>query len=129
MQYNEETLFHFELNFGIIFMLDYYGEKAVFRREGGLPVLVHLGGGVSVRGEDIIALCDLQRQQSLQIETLIGQFRRKGQLRVLTGKTKTLVICRQGARDAGYLCSVGARTLRKRMEERQLIELREVQHG
>ena len=104
-------------------------KRRFFAGKGAFPVLVHLGGGVSVRGEDIIALSDLQRQQSLQNEALIGQFRRKGQLRVLAGKTKTLVICRQRTRDVCYLSSVGVRTLRRRMEERQLIELREVQHG
>ncbi|MBE5804789.1 MAG: DUF370 domain-containing protein [Clostridiales bacterium] len=92
-------------------------------------MLVHLGRGVSVHGEDIIALTDLQRDQSPQTETLIGQFRRRGLLRDLGGEPKTLVICRERTRSVCYLSGVGLRTLRRRVEERQLIEMREVQHG
>ena len=92
-------------------------------------MLVHLGQGVSVRSENILTLTDLQRQQSLHMESLIGHFRRRGLLRVMEGKPKTMVICREHARDVCYLSSVGLRTLRRRMEERQMIETREVQHG
>ena len=104
--------------------------KAGFRwGEGGGSVLVHLGQGVSVRSENIIILTDLQHEQSLHMETLIGQFRRRGLLRVMEGKPKTMVLCRERAKTVCYLSSVGLRTLRKRIEERQLIEMSEVQHG
>ena len=92
-------------------------------------MLVHLGQGVSVQSENILTLTDLQREQSLHLETLVGQFRRRGLLRVMEGNPKTMVICRERAKTVCYLSSVGLRTLRRRMEERQLIETREVQHG
>jgi len=110
--------------------LDFYRVKAVFRRgKGGVPVLVHLGRGVSVHGENIIALTDLQREQSPETQLLVEQYRRKGLLRMMGDEPKTLVICRERTRCVCYLSCVGLRTLRRRMEERQLIELREVQHG
>ncbi len=92
-------------------------------------MLVHLGQGVSVQSENILTLTDLQREQSICLESVTDQFRRKGLLRVMEGTPKTMVICRERAKNVCYLSSVGLRTLRRRMEERQLIETREVQHG
>ena len=92
-------------------------------------MLVHLGRGVSVHGENIIAVTDIQRELAPDTRALVEQMRSRGLLHALGPEAKTLVICREGARCAGYLSCVGLRTLRARMEERQSIETREVQHG
>ena len=92
-------------------------------------MLVHLGRGVSVHGENIISLTDIQREQSPETQALILQYQARGTARLLVDEPKTLVICREHGKSVCYLSGVGLRTLRKRMEERQLIEAREVQHG
>lgn len=92
-------------------------------------MLIHLGRGVSVHGDDVIALSDLQREQTPQTAQLVEQYRRKGRLFPLGESPKTLVLCRQGKQEICYLSCVGLRTLRQRMAERRLIEMREVQHG
>lgn len=92
-------------------------------------MLVYLGQGVSIHGEDIIALTDLQHYPSPQARLLMEQFRSQGRLQVLGASPKTMVICRQNTHCVCYLSCVGLRTLRQRVEERQRIETREVQHG
>lgn len=92
-------------------------------------MLIHLGQGVSVHGNDVVVLSDLQQAQAPQTAQLVEQYRRKGQLLSLGRSPKTLVICRRGQRETCYLSCVGLRTLRQRMAERQLIDMREVQHG
>lgn len=92
-------------------------------------MLVHLGRGVSVHGENIISLTDIQREQSPETQALIEHYQSKGLARLMVDEPKTLVICREHDKSVCYLSGVGLRTLRKRMEERQLIEAREVQHG
>ena len=92
-------------------------------------MLVHLGRGVSVHGENIISLTDIQREQSPETQVLVRHCRERGEARLLVDEPKTLVICREHGKSVCYLSGVGLRTLRKRMEERQLIEAREVQHG
>lgn len=92
-------------------------------------MLIHLGQGVSVHSDDVIVLSDLQQAQTPQTAQLVEQYRRKGQLLSLGSEPKTLVICRRGQRETCYLSCVGLRTLRQRMAERRLIEMKEVQHG
>ena len=92
-------------------------------------MLVHLGRGVSVHGENIITLTDIQRGQSPDTQALLERMHREGRVRTLGDEPKTLVICREGTQCVCYLSCVGLRTLRSRMEARHLIETREVQHG
>ena len=92
-------------------------------------MLVHLGRGVSVHGENIISLTDIQREQSPETQALVRHCRETGEARLLVDEPKTLVICREGTQCVCYLSCVGLRTLRSRMEARHLIETREVQHG
>ena len=92
-------------------------------------MLVHLGRGQSVHGEDIIALTDLQREQSPEIAALVERCRASGTLRALGQDPKTLVICRRRGETVCYLSCVGLRTLRARVDERLAIVTREVQHG
>lgn len=90
-------------------------------------MLIHLGRGVSVHDRDVIALCDLLTAGDGP--RLMEQYRRQGLLYPLGDSPKTLVICRRGTKDMCYLSCVGLRTLRQRMAEKRLIEMREVQHG
>lgn len=92
-------------------------------------MLIHLGRGVSVHERDVIVLCDLQQPQASDGWRLAEQYRRRGQFFPLGDNPKTLVLCRYGTKDVCYLSCVGLRTLRQRMAERRLIEVREVQHG
>ena len=92
-------------------------------------MLVHLGRGVSVQDKNIIALTDIQRAWTPDPQALAAQCCRSGLVRELGPKPKTLVICREGTQNVCYLSCVGLRTLRQRMEARQTIECREVQHG
>ena len=57
-----------------------------------MPVLIHLGRGVSVQGESLISLTDLQREQSPETQQLIERYRAAGLLRTLGPEPKTLVI-------------------------------------
>ena len=85
-----------------------------------MPVLIHLGRGVSVQGESLISLTDLQREQSPETQKLIERYRAAGLLRTLGPAPKTLVICRDRRRRGGSLCylsCVGLRTLRARAGE------------
>lgn len=85
-----------------------------------MPVLIHLGRGVSVQGESLISLTDLQREQSPETQQLIERYRAAGLLRTLGPEPKTLVICRDRRRRNKCLCylsCVGLRTLRARAEE------------
>ncbi len=88
-------------------------------------MLIHLGRGVSVHGEEVIALCDLHSDAD---GPRLAQ-PCSGQLVPLGDSPKTLVICRRGTKDVCYLSCVGLRTLRQRMAEHRLIDIREVQHG
>ena len=82
-------------------------------------MLIHLGRGVSVQGESLISLTDLQREQSPETQRLIERYRASGLLRTLGPEPKTLVICRDRHRNKClcYLSCVGLRTLRARAEE------------
>ena len=83
-----------------------------------MPVLIHLGRGMSVQGESLISLTDLQREQSPETQRLIDRCRASGLLRALGPAPKTLVICRdRRGRSLCYLSCVGLRTLRARAEE------------
>ena len=84
-------------------------------------MLVHLGRGVSVHGEDIIAMTDLQQEQAPELGRLLEGYRARGLLRSLGAEPKTLVICRDGRssrKTFACLSGVGIRTLRRRAEER-----------
>ena len=86
----------------------------------GVPVLLHLGRGVSIQGESLISLTDLQREHSPEMQGLIERMRASGLLRTLGPAPKTLVICRDPRRRGRcvyYLSCVGLRTLRARAGE------------
>lgn len=90
-------------------------------------MLVHLGRGVSVHGDEIILMRDIQRGVSPQVEGLLRGYESRGALRHLGDAPKTLVICRGDKQEVCYLSCVGLRTLCKRVE--QMSDWREVQYG
>jgi len=86
-----------------------------------MRVIVHLGRGVSVPGENILILTDLQGKAAQGAEEAVRALRSQGLLRTLGPSPKTLVLCYDrhgtGKRVVGYLSCVGLRTLRLRAEE------------
>lgn len=88
-------------------------------------MLIHLGHGVSIHDESLIALIDLQRPLSEDAEKLMAQMRSKGLLRSLGPSPKTLVLCydrlKRSDKQIGYLSCVGLRTLRLRVQEKQAL--------
>ena len=96
-------------------------------------MIVHLGRGVSVPGESILILTDLQGKAAQGAEEAVRALRSQGLLRTLGPSPKTLVMCydRHGAgkRVVGYLSCVGLRTLRLRMEESDGLAARSVPKG
>ncbi len=82
-------------------------------------MLIHLGRGVSVHGEDVIAMCDLTRPLPADTRAALERLSAAGMTRALGPRPKTLVLCREGrrpGRTVGYLSCVGLRTLRLRAE-------------
>lgn len=88
-------------------------------------MLVYLGRNVSVHGEDIIALTDLQQENSPSTAALMERHQARGRLRTLGPEPKTLVLCRsrqkQDRETVCYLSCVGLRTLRLRVEGAQAL--------
>jgi len=83
-------------------------------------MLIHLGRGVSVHGEDVILLTDLQAGTAPDAAQLMARHRAAGRLRTLGPDPKTMVLCRdprQRGKTVCYMSCVGLRTLRARAEE------------
>ena len=74
---------------------------------------MHIGGGVSVRPADILALIDLQRPLSADTGALLDRLKSAGRVRVLHDPPKTLVLTGSQA----YLTGTGLRTLVQRFPE------------
>ncbi len=83
-------------------------------------MFVHIGSGVSVRGEDIVCIVDLEGESTAsQTRDYMKLMQRQNRVRTVGDELpRTLVITSDAAE--GQLCHVSpisARTLRERMDE------------
>ena len=78
-------------------------------------MLLHLGRGVSIHSDEIIALCDLSEAPGDDTRRLADTLRAAGRVRYLGDAPKTMILCDdpQGGVRCLYSC-VGLRTFMRR---------------